>query len=209
MNKFYLPLLLALASLLGVTSARAQVITDFGAAGLNPVDTATDFYTPWSSTLATQNGSTLTFNGEPVFGGGSLYTNLTTNVTIGDTNLSTLKIQLTGENTLVTNNPNDTLEFTLYETNGNYQVFDFTLGSFGGTGNLATENGVYNPGQSSGGITSPVDAFVLTADGGQTDTIGFQFDQLSAVPEPSTYAMLGFGVLALFGWQRSRKPKVS
>jgi hypothetical protein len=204
-------LLFALTLVLAAASpSRGQVLTQFGTSGLNPVAAldVNTYITPWTVAFASQNTTSFTSNGESAFGGGGFGIDISsTPITIAETNIPQLSILLTGQATAA-NNPTDVLELTLNESNGHDQVFDFALGNWS-NGSVDTVAGVYEAGSSSGNISAPVVSIVFNAGGGLSDTIHFQFDELQAVPEPSTYAMLGIGLLAIFGWQRRNKARQS
>jgi hypothetical protein len=117
-------------------------------------------------------------------------------VPLYDQNLSTLKLALQGE--ITTAMPNNGFSVVLYDTSGGFNslTFNYTWGQFTSVG--VTQTILASSPAESGLFNGTVGYYAIEVGGGPTDTINAQFDSLTAVPEPSTYAMFGFGLAMLF-----------
>lgn len=192
--------ILALAfSVVGVASTNAQIITGFGSSQVNPVP-ITALQTGWTGT---QTSTVLNIVGTDIAGG--IYSTNAASVTLN--NLS--QLTLTGQLTSMAPLPTSPFFVVLYDDSFNTLTYEFNWSSFS-NGSLDSVTAT-SPVDSA--FDGQVDSWGLQVDGTGTP-FTFTFDQLAApseaaVPEPSTYAMLGLGMLALVVWQRRNKARLS
>lgn len=86
--------------------------------------------------------------------------------------------------------------------NGGDQAIAGTLVNFVDTG---TASDYYYFAWDLSGISTPITSYTLNFDIGFSQSLAFQIDQVAAVPEPSTYAMLMLGLGAVGFAARRRK----
>jgi hypothetical protein len=201
----------SLLTLIWTTPASAQIITGFGTAQTNPFNLATDLVGTngnWVNT-GSQNATSITITNAPNASTGSngIFSILSTSKNItGNTGLLTLTGTLNSA-------PPTTNSFliSLFDSSSNELDYDFNWSSFSGGGSngaaittsLAGSVGIFN---------GTVVSWSLSPQGGPGDSsfVGFTFDQLAAgaVPEPSTYALIGLGLLGccLHHHRRQKNP---
>lgn len=165
-------------------SCNAQVITGFGSSETNPLNIATDFYSPWTGT---QTSTTVSVTNVPNNSPDSIYSVLASPVSILGNSILSLNGTLNGSTPAT-----DLFLIELYDVNFHSVKTNFTWSSFsGGKTNLSTlvaGDGVFN---------GSVYAWRLGLYGLSGETVSFTFDGLSAVPEPTSMLLLGMGLCGL------------
>jgi hypothetical protein len=201
MKKISILLLLSLV-LISAGFARAQVITGFGSLDINPFNasngtTTSGFTGNWSGTVT---NTTLSIAGVSDIGGG-IFETLANSVVLYDPGTNGALL-LTGELNAAAPTVG-TFTITLYDSsfaslNYTYSWSAFTVGSFK---TVAATNPV-----ELGLFSGTVSSYGLTPTG-TGSSVSFTFDTLTSVPEPSTYAMLGAGLVGLYFFGRRRKAR--
>jgi len=156
-------------------------------------DQLTQSFSDWTSATPASNSLTLVgTEGQQYFG------DLTTPVSI--TSISpVLQIQVTGVFTGVTTGG---FSIELFDADGDSRQYNGFFTEFTPsvsstvTANFAVETGVFNP---------TVTGVSFVASGAGTASANIQLTNLTAVPEPSTYALMALGCLVLFFIARRRK----
>lgn len=162
---------------LGITSATAQVITDFGTGQFTV--TFNEF------TTTNQTATTLQVQGTDINAlAGSVPT-----VTIP---VNTSQLALTG--TLAGTNPNSSFVLALADSDGNELDFDgawtdFTLNGF----EMTVILNLANTASFNGNVTT----ITLFNGGTSGEPLDFTFNRLAAVPEPSSLMLSGMSLLLL------------
>jgi hypothetical protein len=199
--------LLLLLTLIWNTPASAQIITGFGSTQTNPLNLGTDLQGAWAGT-GSQTATSVTITNAPSNSAGSsniIFSTLSTPKNIVG---NTAQLTLTGTLNSATPTTNSFV-IALFDSSFNEVDYNFNWSSFSGGGS----NGVAIIANFAGGIgvfNGTVSSWELSPGGGAGDssTIGFTFDRLQAgaVPEPSTYALLGLGLgIAGFCFHRRQK----
>lgn len=198
-------LLAFILTVAGASQAKAQVLTGFGSADTNPFLVASDFLSPWTGTV---NTTSLTVTGQSNNSGG-IFDTLQSPVAV--TNIAgVLNLTLTGQLLSIPGTSNFTV--TVYDTTlAHGLVYNFNWLTFNTpTGNAFT--GVLDLSSSFGTFNGTVGAWELDVGGNPGDTVSFRFDNLAytsvAIPEPSTYAMLAGGLVALYFVRRRKMAAV-
>ncbi len=190
--KKYLLLTLGLL-VFGAAQSQAQVITGFGTAGLNPINTTTDLFA-WAG-QGSVNTTSLIVTNVANTGAPDIFQILTTPVA----DPATSRNYLTLEGTLVSKGVNfssGSFRITLFDSSFNSLVYNFNYNSFSSVESFASVG--LDTIDSSGLFNGTVSSWELDGGGTSSDTMTFNFDQLTAAPEPSTYAMFGFGLFMLY-----------
>lgn len=197
---------LSLAMLGWSNQAQAQgLITGFGSSELNPYNTTSDFESPWTGTQTTTSLSVSNVSNQS----GGIFDTLGTPINIAG---STANLQLTGA---LTGAAPETGKFqiTLFDSSGDFNslVYNFNWSSFGSSPTTVTAS--LDSALDSGTFNGTVSSWDLSLFGSPGDTVSFTFDDLragiAAVPEPSTYALLGIGLGILGFCVRLRRQKHS
>jgi len=205
--KKYLFLTLGLLAF-GCAESQAQVITGFASPGLNQITSSNlsavlgdGNWAGAGSLTPTLNPTALTVTTVANAGGADIYQTLSTPIPDSAAAMN----YLTLEGSLVSTGPNfssGAFTITLYDSSFNQLVYNFNYTSFG-----SAETSVYaglDRGISSAAFNGTISSWELDGGGQPSDVITFNFDQLSEAPEPSTYAMLGFGLVLLYGVARRK-----
>lgn len=181
----------------GAVSSQGQVITGFGTSELNPFNTAADLaFSTWSPSSVTLTSTTLTVTNVQNTGALDIYADpLATPVPISaaSQNFLTLQGSLNGTGT---NFSIGSFRIYLYDSSFDSLAYNFNYTSFGSSVTSVTSG--LDLADSSGPFNGTVVGYELDGSGTPSDTFSFTFDQLTAAPEPSTYAMLGFGMFMLY-----------
>jgi hypothetical protein len=167
-------------------------ITGFGTVGTNPFNTGTDFLAPWSGT---QNSATVSVAGVSNQSGG-IFSTLGTPVNITG---QTARLQLIGSLTGTTTT--DSFQISLYDAEFDEINYNFSWSAFAG----GTQTVTVNLNAPNAAFSGTVSSWGLNLFGSPGDTVSFTFDNLAAttaVPEPSTYALLALGVVGLAVYRR-------
>jgi hypothetical protein len=198
-------LLVVSLSLGGLSQLSAQTLTGFGSGDLNP---SFVFETPWTGV---QSSTSISVTGVSVSGGG-IFSTLTTPVTIS--NIGTQFLTLTAATPAVSTS-SFTIQLTDSSLGGNTLTYQFTAAEF-------LSLGVGNPGIAFSGVlldpldvssfTGAVTSYEINPSGLPGGTVSYRFDNLAFtatfVPEPSTYAMFGFGLFMLYVVYRRKANKL-
>ena len=162
-------------------------ITNWGSAQL------TESFSDWTSATPSSNSLTLVgTEGQQYFG------SLTTPVSISSIS-PVLQIEVTG---IFTGATTGGFSIELFDADGDSRQYNGFFTNFTPsvsstvTANFATETGIFNP-------TVASLSFVVLGAGSASANI--QLSNLTAVPEPSTYALMALGGLVLFFMVRRRK----
>jgi hypothetical protein len=180
-------------ALIIASSAQANIsITNFGSASLN--QTSSDFDT------TTQTVSSLELIGTTE---NSYFADLFSPVDISSLLSPSMTLSLSG--TFTGTIPPGQFGVELFDSGGNSNQYNGFINSFAPAGTPTTVSLAL---ANNGGFTGTVSSIGFTAGPGGTDAVNYNLTNLSAVPEPSTYALMALGGLVLFFIARRRKAQV-
>ena len=206
--KKYLSLAIALA-LSGTIHISAQVLTGFGSSDINPVVAAINGQGNWAT--GTVSAHTFTVSGVSDNGGGieQLFTPTPGAIPVTQT---TNFLTLTGSLQAAPASGIDNFAITVYDsTLLDSLSYEFSWSEFGT--NDMSFTGELVPSASVGVFNGNIGGWSLDPGGINGDTVSYTFDNLAytatAIPEPSTYAMFGFGALLLYVVHRRRAARQS
>ena len=207
MKKYiFLTLILTLG---GLSPLSAQVLTNFSSSLTDPNPlTVADLQGGWITDGVISTSGLVETNAPNQSGNGiaDVFTNPIL-VTQG-TNFLTLTASLQSQPSI------DNFSIYVYDsTFSDYNVYDFLWSSFNHAGGIAF-SGAYDAGASSGTFNGTVGGYELFPGGTTNDVhpnVSASFSKLeftaTFVPEPSTYAMFGFGLFMLYVISRRKSAK--
>jgi hypothetical protein len=181
-----------------VPFTQAQTLAQFGSPSSNLFTIDENSFNGWTASDVSQTASGVNViglddSGYSWSGGWASTWNLASN--------DNLQINITGPTF-----PTSTFSVTLYSADqgdGNYlsKAFDGDFSQAGVVGNN------YSLTFNSGDSFTAVAGFTFTS-GGTGEAMNISFNNLNAIPEPSTYALMALGGLVLFFIARRRKAQV-